>query len=139
MRQSTLHAAVLNRNIAAIELLLERGGDVNTSISVGEYGTALQAVAVAPEGITWEREEESPESVVIAKLLLDHGADVNAQGGCYGSALQAAAANKNYELAELFLDRDADINLAESSQYGTVLHAAIIRQDIRRHEPARAE
>ena len=47
-------------------------------LKVGEYGNALQAASVSGH-----------EKVV--QMLLDQGADVNAQGGEYGNALQAAS------------------------------------------------
>ena len=58
------------------------------------------------------------------KLLLDKGADVNAQGGEYGSALQAAAATGNSEVIELLLDKGADVNL-HGGKYVNALQAAI--------------
>ena len=42
---------------------------------------------------------------------LDHGADVNLSSGCYGSALQAAAAAGRKEEVELLLEFGADVNL----------------------------
>lgn len=42
----------------------------------------------------------------IAKLLLDKGADVNAQGGYYGSALYAATYAGNNEVLERLIERD---------------------------------
>jgi ankyrin repeat protein len=64
----------------------------------------------------------------IIRLLLDRGADINAQGGRYGNALQAAAA-ANYGsegVVRLLLDRGADIN-AQGGCYGNALNAAVAR------------
>jgi ankyrin repeat protein len=44
------------------------------------------------------------------KLLLDKGADVNAEGGEYGNALQAALSEGYEQIVKLLLDKDADIN-----------------------------
>jgi ankyrin repeat protein len=44
------------------------------------------------------------------KLLLDKGADISAQGGPFGSALQAASFRGNTETARLLLDKGADIS-----------------------------
>ncbi|KAM0172531.1 hypothetical protein ACHAPF_007410 [Botrytis cinerea] len=63
------------------------------------------------------------EKEKIAKLLLDHGADVNAQGGEYGNALQAAARRGNQEIVKLLLDRGANVN-AQGGEYGNALQAA---------------
>jgi hypothetical protein len=41
----------------------------------------------------------------MAKLLLDKGADVNAQGGYYGNALQAASEGGLEAAVKLLLDK----------------------------------
>jgi hypothetical protein len=46
----------------------------------------------------------------IVKALLDNDADVNAEGGEYGSALQAASEGGHTEVVRLLLDKDADVN-----------------------------
>jgi hypothetical protein len=43
-------------------------------------------------------------------LLLDKGADVNAQGGEYGNALKAASAGGYREVVTLLRDKGADVN-----------------------------
>ena len=57
------------------------------------------------------------------KLLLDKGADVNAQGGHFGNALQAASFEGHDKIIELLLGKGADVN-ARGGQYGNALHAA---------------
>jgi ankyrin repeat protein len=44
------------------------------------------------------------------KLLLDKGADVNAQGGYYGNALQAASSDGHEAVVKLLLNKGADVN-----------------------------
>jgi len=66
-------------------------------------------------------------AVVLMKLvepLLDKGADVNAQGGGYGNALQATSVGGD-EVVELLLDKDADVN-AQGGLYGNALQAASV-------------
>ncbi|KAI3579740.1 ankyrin repeat-containing domain protein, partial [Fusarium oxysporum f. sp. albedinis] len=58
-----------------------------------------------------------------ARDLTTEGADVNAQGGEYGNALQAALHNGNLEIVQLLLDNGADVN-AEGGEYGNALQAA---------------
>ncbi|EWZ78674.1 hypothetical protein FOWG_17093 [Fusarium oxysporum f. sp. lycopersici MN25] len=53
-----------------------------------------------------------------ARDLVTEGADVNAQGGEYGNALQAASYEGNLETVQLLLDKGADAN-----EYGKVLQA----------------
>ncbi|KAJ7842548.1 ankyrin repeat-containing domain protein [Mycena olivaceomarginata] len=59
----------------------------------------------------------------ICKLLLDKGADVNAQGGFYGNALQVAASEGHDKIIQVLLDKGADVN-AEGGPYGNALQAA---------------
>ena len=57
--------------------------------------------------------------------LLDNGADVNAQGGFFGNALQAASCSSgdNVEVVKLLLERGADVN-AQGGSCGSALQAA---------------
>jgi Protein kinase domain/Ankyrin repeats (3 copies) len=58
------------------------------------------------------------------KSLLEEGADVNAQGGYYGNALQAAACIwGNKEVVLLLFEKGADVN-AQGGYYGNALQAA---------------
>ena len=59
----------------------------------------------------------------IVKLLVDKGADVNAQGGEYGNALQAASWRSNERIVKLLVDKGADVN-AQGGEYGNALQAA---------------
>jgi ankyrin repeat protein len=60
----------------------------------GEYGNALQAASY--------RGYE-----VIVKLLLDKGADVNAQGGCFDNALHAASWMGREAVVKMLRERGA--------------------------------
>jgi ankyrin repeat protein len=46
----------------------------------------------------------------VVQLLLNQGAEVNAQGGFYGNALQAASCSGNKELIQLLLNQGADVD-----------------------------
>ncbi|KAK0736729.1 hypothetical protein B0T21DRAFT_367415 [Apiosordaria backusii] len=48
--------------------------------------------------------------VAAAIGLLDEGADVNAQGGRYGNALQATSLGGHRKTVQLLLDKGADVN-----------------------------
>lgn len=100
-------------SLAAFQLtsfLISNGADVNESSPSEHYGTALQAVAAKGHR-------------GFVQLLLDNGANVNAQGGYHGSALQAAVAEKHQGIVQLLLDNGADVN-AQGGHYGTALQAA---------------
>ncbi|EOD43980.1 putative ankyrin repeat protein [Neofusicoccum parvum UCRNP2] len=44
------------------------------------------------------------------QMLLDKGADVNAQGGYYGNALQVASSRGYEKVVQILLDKEADVN-----------------------------
>jgi hypothetical protein len=99
---------------AAKEFLRRNGGEtcaVNATDSNGE-GSLMYAVQHG--------------HCAMAKLLLDKGADVNAQGGFYGNALQAASSGGYEEVVRLLLDKGADVN-AEGGHFGNALHSASYR------------
>jgi hypothetical protein len=62
-------------------------------------------------------------SRVIVKMLIDHGADVNARIGWYGHVLQAASWRGDASLVQSLLDVGADVN-AQGGHYGNALQAA---------------
>ena len=57
-------------------------------------------------------------------MLLDAGADVNAQGGEHGSALQAASFSGHQRIVKMLLDAGADVN-AQGGVFGSALQAAL--------------
>ncbi len=70
------------------------------------------------------------ESFNAVKLLLDSGAKVNARGGYFGTALQAACARSDprVDLVTLLLERGADVN-AQGGHYGNALQASCDNDD----------
>ena len=56
-------------------------------------------------------------------ILLDAGADVNAQGGEYGNALQAASGRGDEKVVQMLFGAGADAN-AQGGEYGNALYAA---------------
>lgn len=59
-------------------------------------------------------------------MLLDNGVDVNATGGKYGTALQAASFFGEKSIVQRLLNKGADVN-ATGGKYGSALKAASIR------------
>ena len=50
------------------------------------------------------------------QLLLNKGAEVNAQGGEYGNALQVASSRGHTEIVQLLLNKGAEVN-AQGGEY----------------------
>ena len=67
---------------------------------------------------------------VTEALLLERGTNVNAQGGHYGNALQAASFQGNFKVMELLLERDADVN-AQGGVYGNALQTASLQENLK--------
>ena len=61
--------------------------------------------------------------LIIVRLILDTGANVNAEGRHFGNALQAASEGGHEAVVRLLLNRGADVN-ARGGWYVTALHVA---------------
>ena len=59
----------------------------------------------------------------VAEELVELGANVNAQGGLYGNALQAACSRGNEAIVKLLLEKGANVG-TQGGFYGTALQAA---------------
>lgn len=143
-----LQAAVRGGNEAIIRLLLSHGADINAPGGV-VYGSALSAAAQGarvgdtvilkllldhgarpnnglPDGfgpaapLQIAAESKNTEAV---KLLLRYGANVNAIGGMYGTALQAACHYGHEPTVRALLEAGADVNL-QGGYHGDALQAA---------------
>ncbi|EXK77499.1 hypothetical protein FOQG_17796 [Fusarium oxysporum f. sp. raphani 54005] len=58
-----------------------------------------------------------------ARDLMTEGADVNARGGGYGNALQAASYGGHLQIVQILLHKGADVNV-QGGRYGNALQAA---------------
>ena len=106
-----MQGAALRHRLGAVEYLLSLGADV-TQLS-GKTGYALHAAC----------SYESGESPAIIKMLLDHGADPNARGGKYETALQAAAKHGCLNNVKILLKAGADPTI-RGGRYGSPFEAA---------------
>ncbi|KAL9606529.1 MAG: hypothetical protein Q9179_000315 [Wetmoreana sp. 5 TL-2023] len=107
---SALVAAIVNSEHDAVRLLLQRGADPSMQV-----GSKYQYPIIAAARL-WHNVEE-------VQLLIDAGADVNASGGTFHTALQAAAVDGNHETMRVLLDAGADMH-ASGGLYGNALSAA---------------
>ncbi|OQN98003.1 hypothetical protein B0A48_16308 [Cryoendolithus antarcticus] len=60
----------------------------------------------------------------IVQELLNGRADVNAQGGHYGNALQAASVTGHEKVVQVLIDAGADVNTQDEGHYSNALQAA---------------
>ncbi len=84
-----------------------------TSRRSGEYGPAPRATSLIGH-------------LGIVQILLENGADVDAQGGYYSNALQAASLIGHLGIFQMPIEKGADIN-AQGGYYGNALQAAVAR------------
>ncbi|KAL7930526.1 ankyrin repeat-containing domain protein [Trichoderma chlorosporum] len=136
-------SAVLQTVRSRIRFLLDRGADVN--LEGGKYGFPLQAACsvtydnyLHPHTGYYLRVSDSPDIRIqflniaadAAKMLIDEcpHIDVNATGGIFGTALQAAAYSGQTRTIRLLLDRGAEATLNKlCGKYRTALNAAVIQ------------
>ena len=96
----------------ATKLLLERGAEVDKETE----GDSLSATALM-----------YADNAVVAKLLLDHGAQVDFQGSHGGyTPLTWASVHGRYEVVELLLERGAQVDL-QTSGGKTALMCAVVK------------
>jgi ankyrin repeat protein len=101
---NALQCAVGHRNVAAVEVLLRHGADPNLALPSWSVAGVTTPGSRRPLHLAAD-----VSSRRIARLLLDQGADVNAQDGEGETALTIAARHRyGHKLAELLLDRGAD-------------------------------
>lgn len=108
-----LHFAV-HGNPEFVELLLEKGADVNVKSFVYGYGMTPLYSTIKYACRDHKR---------IAKMLIDNGADMDASGENGNVALHLAACSGNIEIVELLLSQGADVN-ARDMKGITPLHLA---------------
>ena len=62
----------------------------------------------------------------VVQILLEKGAEVNAQGGLYSNALQAASSRGHNKVVQMLLEKGAEVN-AQGGFYSNALYAALER------------
>src|SRR5205823_3204508 len=83
----------------------------------GKTGYALHAAC----------RDESEDGLKVAKMVRDHGADPNARGGKYETALQSAANHGCLQYVKLLLGAGADPTI-EGGKYESPLKAAMAKE-----------
>ncbi|ERF68928.1 hypothetical protein EPUS_09418 [Endocarpon pusillum Z07020] len=73
--------------------------------------------------LMWALLKGHEKMVQMVQMLLEKGAEVNAQGGKYGNALQAASNRGHEKVVQMLLDKGAEVN-AQGGYYGNALYEA---------------
>ncbi|KAM3087062.1 hypothetical protein ACMFMG_001171 [Clarireedia jacksonii] len=89
-----------------------------------DLNSNLPELAFLSERMTTQgmRASQGPNSII--HEMIDLGANVNARGGIYGSALQAASAKGYTSIVELLLNRGAYVDKTPDGKYSTPLELA---------------
>ncbi|KAK5694568.1 hypothetical protein LTR97_009158 [Elasticomyces elasticus] len=87
---------------------------------MSDYDTASEQSEADAPPLYRESWEDSAHRV---RALLEAGADLNAQGGKYGNALQAASYKGHTKIVETLLEYRANVN-AQGGHFGNALQAA---------------
>jgi ankyrin repeat protein len=107
-----LHLAAYNGHEQVVQFLLaSETRDINQADNTSTYPIMWAAV-------------NGHDKVV--QILLERGADVSAQGGQFGTALQAACSRGHDEIVQILLERGADVS-AQGGHFGNAIQAACVR------------
>ncbi|KAG7294228.1 hypothetical protein NEMBOFW57_004298 [Staphylotrichum longicolle] len=125
--------AILNKWETALQLVLDRGVDINDTRG-RECATALQAALEAYWSESESQIRRDPLDVdrvsyrcPVEFLLLNcPNIEVNAEGGIFGSALQAAAYNGRTTAAKALLQHGANVDM-RGGKYRSALNAAVFQ------------
>lgn len=106
-----------------IRFLIEHGADVKLEVPTFGFGSPLHHLCANP---VYDSNKYPPQKAVALLFELCPQLDVNAQGGRYGSALQAAVFCDLEETVKVLLSNGADVN-APGGRYNNALNAAVVR------------
>ncbi|MDD9889600.1 MAG: ankyrin repeat domain-containing protein [Gammaproteobacteria bacterium] len=112
--QNALMWAAAENNADAIRVLTEYGADIHIKTNNPSRGSTRPFVYPPPTGFSALLFAVRAGHMQAVIALLDAGANINDFVSDGQSALVIAAANANWELASLLIDRGADVNQANA-------------------------
>ncbi|RPB17150.1 ankyrin [Morchella conica CCBAS932] len=129
-QERTLHDAVCGKDVPTIELLLERGVDVNL---LGKDVPTIELLLERGANINcqdnWGRtplhDAVGGKDVPIIKLLLERGANINCQDNGGRTPLHDTVLGKDVPTIELLLEQGADVN-RQGISGDTPLHHTVL-------------
>jgi ankyrin repeat protein len=104
-RYTALHRAAEEGHVDVVQFLLEKGADPNRK--------RCNEAAALHDLVPTYKEQQAETSTVIARLLVAHGADVNAKDRFGHTALRSAMLDGRKELAKFLLASGADPNIRD--------------------------
>ena len=110
-----LCVATRNDSKEMLELLLEKGADINEVSEDRGYSPVMDAV--------WRKNYE------IAKLLIDHGADLSTMSSDGQSILVLAVGNGNSKIVKLLLNSGADPDVKDSMGMSARDYASLFKNE----------
>ena len=139
-----LHKTVDMGDVASMRLLLSKGADVEfrsplefvnpqsakarfRAIASGEPGLETDNVSVSDQGWTPLHRASSKDSEDVVRLLLDHGADIEARTPEQFTPLMCACENLHFAIVDLLLVRSANIHAYDQSGWRP-LHRALVNR-----------
>ncbi|RYN98011.1 hypothetical protein AA0120_g2336 [Alternaria tenuissima] len=114
---------------AVVKLLLDKGANANAQ--GGHFSNALYAALVEGHEAVGGHFGNALQAAsacgheAVVKLLLDKGANANAQGAHFSNALYEASVEGYEAVVKLLLDKGADAN-AQGGRFGNALYAALV-------------
>jgi ankyrin repeat protein len=118
--RTPLHVACYHGQVYVVEALLDCGAQVNAadvrghtplhqvSLGIGNYDYKSSSME------SWDIEKHPGRVRRLAPLLLEHGADINAQNDVYETPLHLASRLRLHDMARFLLNHGADVNLKNS-------------------------
>ncbi|KAL6878817.1 ankyrin repeat-containing domain protein [Trichoderma novae-zelandiae] len=105
---AAIHQACRYSKFDLLKFLVENGANVNQVVTYGIAGTPLQAACIA-----YVTDDERIVGRMV-DYLLAHDADVTAEGGLFGNALNAAACATTPTTIKALLDKGALVDIRDS-------------------------
>ncbi|MFI4937018.1 MAG: ankyrin repeat domain-containing protein [Candidatus Berkiellales bacterium] len=145
LKENPLYHAVVRKQFEAVKILVQHGADVNFADSkssvlyvavetgrpdIVKYLLENGATYYINQQVSYFNSRDLPlalaahdGNVEIAKILVDHGADVNAKGGLFGRsiALIYAAAKAHIPMMKFLIDHGSEVNTFNHSDDNPLL------------------
>lgn len=125
---TVLMYAAESGSLDLVKLVLDKGVDVNAKDTTGN--TALRYAVGTKLGdlnddmhVYYESTGQSVDPEIV-KLLIEKGADVNAENDLGQTVLMGAAKGRHPEVLRILVDKGAEVNLKDKEGHTALMHAA---------------